>query len=438
MAKALQEGPNVVIASPGRLIELTRTKATNFYRCTVLIFDECDRCFDLGFENQIKSIIGNIRPDRQVILFSATLKNNIEQFVKTSIKSSKVVRIVIGKQGQANADIKQEIIVLNYFRDKFHWLKQHLDEFISLGKVLIFVNQKETTEYVSKSIEDYFQHQRQLLVKVGFIHGDVDQNERMQIIKKFSRKSEENSKNMEVSILVATDVASRGLDIYDIQTVINYDIPKNIDTYVHRIGRTGRLSVNGQRPGTAYTLLVQHYDDGERNTQHSSFAVSLVQNLQLSGITIPQELTAFAMTDAKSFKLRKESHGGGRDNVNHMNKQGLGIGNRTSFTSEMLANNTKLPSNSNINGGTSSTMSFGKLLGTSSNQYDGKSKYMYDEPSQENLERLPLVSTAPTLPGFVRSSQNLSSVQGIIDHNLSRNVNHSTSTQPRKKSRWDT
>lgn len=364
MTKALKEAPEMVIATPGRLIEMIQNKSTNLRRCTMVVLDEADRMFEMGFEYQVRSIISNIRPDKQILMFSATMKKKIEGFAREICRNE--VRVVVGKTGQANADIQQIAYVMPHDSDKWVWLSNNIDLFASEGKVLIFVLQKQDTEALVSKLKALFQA-RQLFISVDCLHGDKDQSDRMRIMAQYrvvvNSKSSSNpncaatvdsmaaSGKNSLTILVATDIAARGLDVKDIRTVINYDVAKNIETYIHRIGRTGRLGVEGVTPGTAYTLLTN---------KDSSFAVDLVQNLNLSKQLVGKELQALAESDSKWGRIKHIQFGGGggmgHSNNNSSNSSssgysgsnrskgagrgGLGFG-RTpavAMTSAMLAN----------------------------------------------------------------------------------------------------
>jgi ATP-dependent RNA helicase DDX42 len=244
MTKALKEAPEIVVATPGRFIDLIKAKATNLQRCTMIVLDEADRMFEMGFEYQMRSIVNNIRPDRQTLMFSATMKKKVEEFARHILTDP--IRVVIDTIGKSNPDIQQVVEIFQDENQKLSWLYSHADEFIAEGKVLVFVSSKIGTETIAENLRNYFL-QRQLAVGIECLHGDKDQNERTAAIKKFS-------KTEETAILVATDVASRGLDIKNIRTVINFEAPKNIETYVHRIGRTGRMGFEGIIPGVAFTL----------------------------------------------------------------------------------------------------------------------------------------------------------------------------------------
>jgi ATP-dependent RNA helicase DDX42 len=158
MTKALKESPEIVIATPGRLIELIRSKATNLERCTMVVLDEADRMFEMGFEYQMRSIVNNIRPTRQTLLFSATMKRKVEGFAREIL--SEPIRIVIGSIGQANPDIKQHVEVFSSDTQKWAWLSGQADDFVADGKVLIFVGQKATAEDLAIQLKMHFRRRQ--------------------------------------------------------------------------------------------------------------------------------------------------------------------------------------------------------------------------------------------------------------------------------------
>ena len=285
MTKALKEAPEIVVATPGRLIGLIRNKSTNLQRCTIVVLDEADRMFEMGFEYQMRSIINNVRPDRQTLLFSATMKRKVEGFAREILTDP--VRVVVGTIGQANPDIRQVVEFVPNADAKWPWLAARADEYVAEGKVLIFVLSKVGTEELAAALRQHFAR-RQLDVGVECLHGDKDQGARTAAMRAFKS-------GVEASILVATDIASRGLDVKDVRTVVNYDVAKNIETYVHRIGRTGRMGLDGVVPGTAYTLVTPA--DG-------AFAVDLVHNLRLSGQPVPPALLGLAEKDPKWSRAR--------------------------------------------------------------------------------------------------------------------------------------
>ncbi|GMH40606.1 hypothetical protein BSKO_08510 [Bryopsis sp. KO-2023] len=278
--KELKLGAEVMVGTPGRIIDLIKMKACNMRRATYLVFDEADRMFDMGFEPQIRSIMGQIRPDRQTMLFSATMPHRVERLARDALTSP--VRITVGAIGAANEDIRQSVAILANDTLKYHWLMQRLQRFVDEGDVLIFANKKARVEEVLEKLKAKG-------YRVDAIHGDLDQHSRMEILKKFREGS--------THVLVATDVASRGLDIRSIKTVVNFDAAKDIDGHVHRIGRTGRA---GDKDGTAYTLVAP---------QEVRFAGSLVQSLTAAGQEVPRELHDLAMKDGRFNKNNKRGKG---------------------------------------------------------------------------------------------------------------------------------
>eukprot|EP00624_Nannochloropsis_granulata_P006160 evm.model.NODE_44740_length_13915_cov_24.414877.4 len=268
--KLLKEGVEILVATPGRLLELLKTKATNLKRCTLLVLDEADRMFDLGFEAQLHSVLGQIRPDRQTLLFSATFKSKVVKLANDVLQDP--VRVVCGKAGQANEDVKQEVVVLPNDEAKYQWLAHRLPGLVREGKVLVFVSSKQGCEDLAGRLTILLQGDARASSlppwKVEALHGDKDQHERSLIMRRFKQQRQQQQQAPQqqcgeggreegaCSVLVATDVASRGLDIKDIRNVINFDMARNMEAHVHRCGRTGRMTVEGGREGgKAFTLM---------------------------------------------------------------------------------------------------------------------------------------------------------------------------------------
>ncbi|KAI1896395.1 hypothetical protein AGOR_G00094340 [Albula goreensis] len=298
-AKALQEGAEIVVCTPGRLIDHVKKKATSLQRVTYLVFDEADRMFDMGFEYQVRSIASHVRPDRQTLLFSATFRKKIERLARDILVDP--IRVVQGDIGEANEDVTQVVEILPSGLEKWGWLTRRLVEFTSAGSVLIFVTKKANSEELATNLtqEGY---------SLGLLHGDMDQSERNKVIADFKKKN--------LPVLVATDVAARGLDIPSIRTVVNYDVARDVDTHTHRIGRTGRA---GEK-GVAYTLLT---------TKDTSFAGDLVRNLEGANQSVSKELMDLAMQNPwfrksrfKGGKGKKLNIGGG--GLGYRERPGLG------------------------------------------------------------------------------------------------------------------
>lgn len=283
--RACEEGPEVIVATPGRLIDLVKKKATNLRRVTYLVFDEADRMFDMGFEPQVRSVADHVRPDRQTLLFSATFRKKVERLARDILTDP--IRVIQGDIGEANQDVTQVVEIFSDQTQKFPWLLARLVRFTTEGSVLIFVTKKINSEELSISLKrnDF---------DVGLLHGDMNQLERNEIITSFKRQT--------IPILVATDVAARGLDIPSIKNVVNYDVARDIDTHTHRIGRTGRA---GEK-GTAYTLILK---------KESQFAGDLVRNLEGADQAVPKSLLDLAMQNPFFKKSRYRAGKGKRLNI---------------------------------------------------------------------------------------------------------------------------
>merc|ERR1719231_240441 len=230
-AQSLRRGVHMVVATPGRLNDLLNKKRMSMCQCRYLVLDEADRMIDLGFEEEIRNTLDNFRGQRQTLLFSATMPRKIQDFAKTALVDPIVVNV--GRAGAANLDVIQEVEYVKQ-EAKLLYLLQCLQK--TPPPVLIFCENKSDVDDV---------HEYLLLkgVEAVAIHGGLDQEERHEAIRGFKEGSKD--------VLIGTDVASKGLDFPAIQHVINFDMPKEIENYVHRIGRTGRCG----RTGVATTFI---------------------------------------------------------------------------------------------------------------------------------------------------------------------------------------
>ncbi|CAK1360133.1 unnamed protein product [Cercospora beticola] len=232
----LARGVEVCIATPGRLIDMLEAGKTNLRRVTYLVLDEADRMLDMGFEPQIRKIIGQIRPDRQTCMWSATWPKEIRQMANDFQQN--FIQVNVGSHDlHANARITQVVEVVSDFEKRDKMLR-HLEKIMEDKghKILIFTSTKRVADDITRFL-------RQDGWPALSIHGDKQQNERDWVLNEF--------KTGKSPIMVATDVASRGIDVKDITHVFNYDYPNNSEDYVHRIGRTGRAG----RMGIAITLF---------------------------------------------------------------------------------------------------------------------------------------------------------------------------------------
>ncbi|KAM9792693.1 putative ATP-dependent RNA helicase DDX5 [Neosynchiropus ocellatus] len=294
----LERGVEICIATPGRLIDFLECGKTNLRRCTYLVLDEADRMLDMGFEPQIRKIVDQIRPDRQTLMWSATWPKEVRQLAEDFLKE--YVQINIGAlQLSANHNILQIVDVCNDM-EKEDKLIRLLEEIMSEkeNKTIIFVETKRRCDEITRRMR------RDGWPAMG-IHGDKSQQERDWVLNEF--------RYGKAPILIATDVASRGLDVEDVKFVINYDYPNSSEDYIHRIGRTAR----SQKTGTAYTFFTPN------NMKQASDLISVLreanQAINPKLIQMAEDRGGRGRGGRGGFRddRRDRYSGGGRSNNNY-------------------------------------------------------------------------------------------------------------------------
>ncbi len=222
----LRHNHNLIIGTPGRLKDLIGRKMISLSKFKTIVLDEADRMLDMGFINDIRFIMNGMPKERQVLFFSATFSNEIERIIKEFLRNPIMISI---KTRDTSKNVEQDIIKIEQGKTKLDVLNNLLNQ-REFNKVLIFGRTKYGVEKLSKMlIHKGF--------KAGSIHGNKNHSQRQRALGMF--------KDNRIQVLVATDVAARGLDIANISHVINYDIPATYNDYIHRIGRTGRWNKRG-------------------------------------------------------------------------------------------------------------------------------------------------------------------------------------------------
>jgi len=230
--KALQKGVDVIVATPGRFIDHMEKRNASLDALEILVLDEADRMLDMGFAPQISRIVGGISPYRQTLLFSATMPPEVEALARKYLRRPVVVQV--GRRSSAASTVRHAVYPVP--RGRKNDLLVELLRRPEMDSVLVFTRTKHGADHVVRDLHTAG-------VEATAMHADKTQAQRTQAIERF--------KSGDIRVLVATDIAQRGLDISGISHVINYDVPAQAEDYVHRIGRTGRAASTGD----AFTFM---------------------------------------------------------------------------------------------------------------------------------------------------------------------------------------
>jgi ATP-dependent RNA helicase RhlE len=230
--RALKRGVDVVVATPGRLLDHMEKRHGNFEMLEVLVLDEADRMLDMGFAPQIQRVISQLPRYRQTLLFSATMPDTVEALARKYLRRPIVVQV--GRRTEAASTVTHAVYPVP--RDKKSALLTELVRATGMDSVLVFTRTKVGADRLVR-------HLKRAGIEAAAMHADKRQSEREQALEDF--------RESRLQVLVATDIAQRGLDISGITHVINYDVPQQPEDYVHRIGRTGRAAATGD----AYTFM---------------------------------------------------------------------------------------------------------------------------------------------------------------------------------------
>lgn len=234
----LEKGVDILIATPGRLFDLRSQRHLNLERIEILILDEADHMLDLGFIGDIQDLMQHLPKKRQTLFFSATINQKIKKLAYSLVTNA--IRIQISPKNPVAKNVNHKVIFVS-MDDKRFFLERIVNE-NSESKILVFVRTKVRAERVKKAMG-------RVAIESITIHGDKDQRDRNLVMNQF--------KSGDVMLLIATDVSARGIDIPDVDIVINYDLPDKDENYVHRVGRTGR----GKNKGNAYTFCSKEEEE---------------------------------------------------------------------------------------------------------------------------------------------------------------------------------
>ncbi|GAB4814582.1 hypothetical protein N2152v2_001628 [Parachlorella kessleri] len=290
----LRKGCEIVVATPGRLVDCVERSYAVLNQCNYVVLDEADRMIDLGFEPQVMAVLDampstNLKPEnedaaleadkvyRTTYMFSATMPPSVERLARKYLRRPIVV--TVGAAGKATENVTQRVIMCKE-NEKPRYLSQEV-ETVGEQRIIVFVNTKKQCDNVTKQLENMDYH-------VTMLHGGKTQDQREESIKGFREGT--------YNVLVATDVAGRGIDVANVALVVNYDMPNTIDQYTHRIGRTGRAG----KKGVAVTLLT---------TSDSEVFYDLKNLLEESRMSVPPQLAQHEAAKQKpgSFNQKRDS-----------------------------------------------------------------------------------------------------------------------------------
>jgi ATP-dependent RNA helicase RhlE len=289
----LKQGADVVVATPGRLVDLAMDGSLKTKSIKKLVIDEVDEMLNLGFRTQLKNILDLLPQKRQNLLFSATITQEVEQLMQTYFNNP--VRIEAAPVGTPLENIEQTAYQVPNFYTKVNLLDLLLDENPDMSKVLIFVATKKLADQLFNQLELGY------LNKIGVIHSNKEQNHRFNSVKQFHEGT--------YRILIATDIIARGLDVAEVSHVINFDVPEIPENYIHRIGRTGRAD----KKGKAISFITDKDQDFkeaiEDLMQYEIPMLPLPDHVKISDILTPDEEPKIFMKNI-DIKLPKRENVG--------------------------------------------------------------------------------------------------------------------------------
>lgn len=371
--KGLLNGADVVISTPGRLLSHINLYNIDFSGVKYFILDEADRMLDMGFYDDIMKIVKLLPKDRQTVMFSATMPPKIQQMAKTILRNPEEITISVAKPPESIIQSsyicyesqKMEILKLLFKNKKPH-------------KVILFSGKKQKVKEIAKTLQ-------KMDLSVGEMHSDLDQSQREHVMREF--------KNERIDILVATDIVSRGIDIDDITLVINFDVPYDVEDYVHRIGRTARAGDSGMAI-TFVSSEDQHlFEKIEQFLQKKIYRIPVPSELGESPEYNPEEFRKQKGTKRNSSKSRSSTKPGANDKREKVeksarsgNKQRKGNKNRTIKGSKEESVNNVTKENENLKNDLSNKENSNNNQNRKRNNRNNRKRKLVQENTQQNVK----------------------------------------------------
>jgi ATP-dependent RNA helicase RhlE len=284
-ANAMRKGADIVIATPGRLLDLLGRKELRLPQLRTLVLDEADKMLDLGFSQELHDLLEALPAERQNLLFSATLPDKVIALSELVLSDPK--KVSIDGAARTVAAIKQRAIAVNHIKRRP--LLQHLIESEAWEDAMVFVSSKKAARNLAIKLQ-------KVGIAAGAFHGDLAQDARSRVLKQFRRR--------DISFLITTDIAARGIDIIKLSHVVNYDLPRSPKDYIHRIGRTGRAGASG----TAISFI-DHEDEAHFCLIEKRTGIQLdreqVTGFELTGRPVPKQKGAPPVKGKRKSKKDK-------------------------------------------------------------------------------------------------------------------------------------
>ncbi len=322
-AYEISDGMDVLVATPGRLRDLALDGFVTLKGVKKLVLDEVDEMLDLGFRHQLTSIFDLLPARRQNLLFSATVTPRVEELINVFFAAPE--RIEASRTGTPLENIKQSGYEVPNFNTKINLLELLLKENKDMTKVLVFTSTKNMADIVFEKMESLFPE------SIGVVHSDKAQNFRFRMVNQFD--------GGEIRVLIATDLVSRGLDITDVSHVVNFDMPDDAESYMHRIGRTGRA----EKGGDAISFIT--WCDEDRQMEVEALMnmeipiVALPENLEISDVLTDFDKDKVAMRNVLVKLPKRDASGAAFHDKNEKNKK---VNNKIRRTEKMWAKYGKL------------------------------------------------------------------------------------------------